>query len=420
MRKESDGTEEEGTGTPETFRDLGLSEELCEAVAGRGYVRPTPVQGRAIPPILEGRDVLGCAQTGTGKTAAFVLPMLQHLAERPEDHGKVRGLILTPTRELAGQVEEAVSLYGARLSIEPLVVYGGMPIAPQVRDLRFGCDVLVATPGRLLDHLRRGNVDLAAVRVLVLDEADRMLDMGFIDDVRAIVRATPRERQTLLFSATIPDSILSLAHEMMREPVRVQVGFQKSAEGITEVIHPVDYAAKHGLLLELLEEESEGQVLVFTRMRSTASYLTTFLKARGFAADDLHGDKSQAERAESLRRFRAGESRILVATNVAARGLDIAGITHVINFDVPDDPKDYLHRVGRTARADQTGDAITLMSPHEWLLVREIERLTGDTIPRRAVSGFEPSVRPPEAQADDAEPAEERPRSRLTRGRRNR
>ena len=401
------------------FDELGLATPLLEALELQGYTAPTSIQAEAIPAALAGRDILGSAQTGTGKTAAFVLPMLQHLAETQEARAGVRGLILTPTRELADQVERSVALYGARLSLEPLAVYGGVSIANQINDLKFGADVVVATPGRLLDHLRRGTIDLGKVEVLVLDEADRMLDMGFIDDVRAIIRATPSDRQTMLFSATMPNPILSLAHEMMKEPVRIQVSLQMRAEGISEVLHPVDYPKKHVLTLQLLRAEDTGQALVFTRMKSTAAYLTSFLRKQDESVDDLHGDKSQAERANSLRRFREGDTRVLVATNVAARGLDIVGITHVINFDVPDDPNDYVHRVGRTARHDQTGDAITLMSPHEWLLVRQIEALIGHTIPREAVPGFEPSVEPPAAE-EPKQTESAVPKSRLTRGRRRR
>jgi len=420
---EPDGTEVEKTEAPE-FEALGLRAELLQAVEGLGYRIPTPIQVQAIPPALEGRDVMGCAQTGTGKTAAFVLPMLQRLAElRGEGEGSSsegpRGLILEPTRELAAQVERSVAAYGATLSVEPLVVFGGVAIAPQIQDLKWGCDVLVATPGRLLDHLSRGTVSLRQIQVLVLDEADRMLDMGFIEDVRKIVRATPSARQTFFFSATLPNPILSLAHEMMEDPLHLQVGFQKSADGVREVIHPVDYADKHALLVHLLEPTA-GQVLVFTRMKGTAAHLTDYLRRHGLSADDLHGDKSQSERTDSLNRFRSRQTRILVATNVAARGLDISGITHVFNFDVPDDPKDYVHRVGRTARADQTGDAVTLMSPHEWLLVREIERLTNEPIERVPIPGFEPSVEPLGAVRVDSGKGNGAARSRLTRGRRAR
>lgn len=409
--------------SPTSFSDLGLRPELLEAVRDSGYVRPTQIQLEAIPPALAGQDVIGCAQTGTGKTAAFVLPMLHHLADSPERHGDVRGLILVPTRELAQQIERSVGTYGSRLSIEPMLVYGGMPIASQIKDLKWGCDVLVATPGRLLDHLNRGTVDLSNVEVLVLDEADRMLDMGFIEDVKSIVRATPRNRQTLLFSATMDNRVLSLVHEMMREPVQLQVGFQTSAEGITEVIHPVDYPNKYALLIHLLDSwPKEGQVLVFTRMKSTAAYVCDFLRGKGIAADDLHGDKAQKDRTRSLERFRSKDIQVLVATNVAARGLDIVGVTHVVNFDVPDDPKDYVHRVGRTARGELTGDAVTLMSTHEILLVKEIERLMDKRVSRRVIEGFEPSFQDNASieVPDTGESVEPLVRSRLNRGRRSR
>jgi len=414
---------EETEQSPASFADLGLRPELLEAVRESGYVRPTQIQQEAIPPALAGQDVIGCAQTGTGKTAAFVLPMLHHLADSPERHGNIRGLILVPTRELAQQIERSVSTYGSRMSIESMLVYGGMPIAAQIKDLKWGCDVLVATPGRLLDHLNRGTVDLSNVEVLVLDEADRMLDMGFIEDVKSIVRTTPKDRQTMLFSATMENRVLSLVHEMMREPVQVQVGLQTSAEGITEVVHPVDYPNKYALLVHLLDSwTKEGQVLVFTRMKSTAAYVCDFLRGRGIAADDLHGDKAQSDRTRSLERFRSKDTQVLVATNVAARGLDIVGVTHVVNFDVPDDPKDYVHRVGRTARGDLTGDAITLMSTHEILLVKDIERLMDKRVPRRVVEGFEPSFQDNAAieATDGEEPADRPARSRLSRGRRSR
>jgi len=405
-----------------TFAELGLRQELLDAVQASGYETPTPIQVQAIPPALEGRDVLGCAQTGTGKTAAFVLPMLQHFADNPASHSAVRGLILAPTRELAQQVERSVKRYGSRLSVEPLVIYGGASIGAQIDDLRFGCDVIVATPGRLLDHLERGTVDLSSVEVLVLDEADRMLDMGFIEDVKDIVKRTPKSRQTLLFSATV-NSVLGLVHEMMRDPVLVQIGFEASAEGITEVIHPVDHAAKYGVLAHLLDEwGEEGQAIVFTRMKVTASQVCEFLQRKGVNADDLHGDKAQRDRERSLDGFRKREIRVLVATNVAARGLDIVGVTHVVNFDVPDDPKDYVHRVGRTARGDETGDAVTLMSTHEILLVKQIEKLMDKKVARRVVEGFEPSFPyavEPEGPPPGA-PDENAVRSRLGRGRRSR
>ena len=401
----------------EQFAELGLSDRLLEAVRRAGYDRPTEIQRRAIPPALEDRDVLGSAQTGTGKTAAFTLPMIQRLELGQSD--RPRGLVVTPTRELAQQVERAVRTYGATSSVESLVIHGGVAYGPQIEGLEWGLDILVATPGRLLDLCRKGHADLSEVEVLVLDEADRMLDMGFIDDVRKIAAQTPEDRQTFLFSATMPNAILSLAHEMMEDPVRVEVGLETAAEGIREVIHPVDRSRKQELLLHYLEEESDGQCLVFTRTRNTTSFVADYLDRHGVSADDLHGGKSQDQRTRSLDRFRADETRVLVATNVAARGLDIRGIRHVVNFDVPRDPRDYVHRVGRTARHDETGDAVTFMSPEEWLHVRDIEKLTETVIPREPVEGFEPSVEPLGARQEPEE-ENERPRTRLGRGRRRR
>jgi len=411
---------EESGSEADSFADLALSEPLLEAVRRQGYGEPTLIQRRAIPPALAGKDVVGCAQTGTGKTAAFSLPMIQRLDEA--DHGVLRGLVITPTRELAQQVERAIRHYGATSSLESTVVHGGVPIRPQIEALEWGCDVVVATPGRLLDHMGRGTVDLGRVEVVVLDEADRMLDMGFIDDVREIVDATPRERQTMLFSATMPPAIRSLANRWMRDPVEVTVGFEAAADGIRQRVHPVDPEEKHELLRHLLREELvDGQVLVFTRTRDTTRYLAEYLGRHEVSVDALHGGKSQDQRTASLKRFRRNETRILVATNVAARGLDIRNIRHVVNFDVPEDPRDYVHRAGRTARADETGDAITLMSPHEWLLVREIEKLTGDSLDREPVAGYEPSVEPLEAREEEPEEVrDERTPTRLSRGRRRR
>lgn len=413
-----DGAREVSAGA--AFDELGLSDTLVEAVRRAGYERPTEIQRQAIPPALEGTDILGTAHTGTGKTAAFALPMIQKLADGRQ-HDRPRGLIITPTRELAQQVAAAVTRYGSTSSIETVLIHGGTPLGPEIRELRFGCDVLVATPGRLLDHLKRGNVDLSQLEVFVLDEADRMLDMGFIDDVKEIAAATPSSRQTFLFSATMPNGVLYLAHELMRDPVRVQVGFEAAAEGIREVIHPVDWSSKQKLLLHLIEEEmTDGQVLVFVRMRVTASYLCEFLQSHGVSVDALHGGRDQKDRTKSLQRFREGGVRVLVATNVAARGLDILGIRHVVNFDVPEDPRDYVHRVGRTARGDDTGDAITLMSPNDWLDVKEIEKLTECRIERRVVPGFEPDVQAPTSHLVDETQEPARERSRLTRGIRRR
>jgi len=395
---------------------------MVEAVIRAGYTVPTQIQQQAVPAALEGKDLLATANTGTGKTAAFTLPMIQRLGEDAV-HGRPRGLVITPTRELAQQVGAAVESYGVNSDIECVVVHGGTNVGSEAQELRYGCNVLVATPGRLLDHLNRGNADLSEVEVLVLDEADRMLDMGFIDDVKRIVNATPRSRQTLLFSATMPNGVLWLANEMMVDPVRVAVGLEAPADGIRQVLHPVDWVAKHQLLLHLLEERTSGQVLIFTRRRDTTSYLTEFLESQGVSVDDLHGGKPQRLRDVSLERFRSGQTRVLVATNVASRGLDIRGIRHVVNFDVPDDPRDYVHRVGRTARGDETGEAVTLMSPNDWHLVRDIEKLTGEPILREPVPGFEPSVAIPATGLEDGSSngtESTRPRSALTRGIRRR
>jgi len=400
----------------DAFAELGLSPALVEAVERAGYAEPTAIQCEAIPPALEGRDVLGMAQTGTGKTAAFTLPMVQRLSESRHTR-EPRGLVITPTRELAQQVGKAVRTYGGASSIEAVVIHGGTRLGPEREELAFGCDVLIATPGRLLDHLTRGHADLSRIEVLVIDEADRMLDMGFIDDVKEIVAATPASRQTLLFSATMPSGVKWLARELMRDPVEVQIGLETAARGITQVLHPVDWSRKHELLRHLLGEWPEGQVLVFTRTRDTATYLADFLKGRGISVDGLHGGKHQDQRDRALERFRDGRRRVLVATNVAARGLDIRGIRHVVNFDVPEDPRDYVHRVGRTARGDATGDAVTLMASSDWVEIRGIEKLLGGSIRRVVVPGFEPEVEPP--PPEDEEEDERRPTA-LRRGIRRR
>ncbi|WP_419167319.1 DEAD/DEAH box helicase [Candidatus Palauibacter sp.] len=398
------------------FAGLGLAPALVEAVERAGYVEPTEIQRQAIPAILAGHDVLGTAHTGTGKTAAFTLPAVQRLAAT-EDSSAPRGLVVAPTRELAQQVGAAITTYGAASSIEAVVIHGGTPLGPEKEELAFGCDILIATPGRLLDHLKRGNADLSRIEVLVLDEADRMLDMGFIDDVKEIVRRTPADRQTLLFSATMPSGVRWLAHELMTDPEEVQVGRETAAAGIRQVLHPVDWSQKHALLHHLLEAWPEGQVLVFTRTRVTATYLADYLRARDVSVAGLHGGKHQDQRDKALRRFREGTVRVLVATNVAARGLDILGIRHVVNFDVPEDPRDYVHRVGRTARGDDTGDAVTLMASSDWVEIRAIERLLGESIERRAVPGFEPDVVPP---PPEEEPDERPEPSALRRGIRRR
>ncbi len=419
MRPGPDGTADPGA----PFSALGLSPLLVEALVNVGYNQPTEIQRLGIPRALAGGDVLGTAHTGTGKTAAFTLPMIQRLADG-EHHGHPRGMVITPTRELAQQIGEAVRRYGATSSLEVVVVHGGTRMGPEIAELKFGCDVLIATPGRLLDYVSRGAVKLSCVEVLVIDEADRMLDMGFIDDVKEIVAATPKERQTLLFSATMPKGITGLATDLMRDPERINVGLESAADGIRQVVYPVDWPKKHELLLHILGQWTSGQVLVFTRTRDTAGYLTGFLDQRGLPVAGMHGAMPQRERDGNLQAFRDRKKRILVATNVAARGLDIRGIEHVINFDAPEDPRDYVHRVGRTARGDATGEAYTLVAPNDWQSLRQIETLTGEAIPREFVEGFEPSSAPPDAHVAAAVSETEETlgpeRSALTRGRRRR
>lgn len=369
------------------FIELGLAPELVRAVQDQRYETPTPIQAQGIPVALEGRDLIGCAQTGTGKTAVFVLPILHRLRTGPAH--RLRALILVPTRELAAQVSRSVLNYGRHLQLKSAVVFGGVGLEPQQQKLRQGVDLLVATPGRLLDHLERRNVDLRNLEIFVLDEADRMLDMGFIRDVRKIVRKLPSERQTMLFSATMPEAIRQLAKEILKEPVLVEVSRRSTpAEGIRQVVCPVGVPHKRHLLRHLLAEEKMLQTLVFTRTKHGANKLSEFLEKSGHPVAAIHGNKSQSARMQALESFRRGRVGILVATDVASRGLDVNGISHVVNFDVPHSPEDYVHRIGRTARAGREGSALTLMSPEERPLVRAIERLIGQRIPIREVTGY--------------------------------
>src|SRR3989442_10935103 len=365
--------------------------ELLHAVQDAEYDTPTPIQAQAIPVVLRGADVLGCAQTGTGKTAGFLLPILQRLAQGAR--GSLRALVLTPTRELAAQIGESARTYGKYLRLRTAVVCGGVSLGPQEERLRQGIDLLVATPGRLLDHMERGNVAFSALAVLVLDEADRMLDMGFFPDVRRILRALPAARQTLLFSATMPQEIESLAHQTLRAPVVIDVGRRATpVAAVRQVIHPVEAEQKRELLRHLLQHGNMKRVLVFTRTKVRAERLARYLAQTGRRVVALHGDKSQGARTQALDGFRCGGVEVLVATDIAARGLDVEGISHVVNFDVPAMPEDYVHRIGRTARAEATGDAISLASFEDVACVRAIERLIGVTIPCRVVVGFEPGA----------------------------
>ncbi len=373
--------------TAVTFADLGLSPDVLRAVEDAGYRHPTPIQVEAIPLALEGRDLMGLAQTGTGKTAAFTLPIIERLVNGPN---RVRALVLTPTRELCVQVDESFRKYSKYSGIKVLAVYGGVALEPQTKALRKGVDVVVATPGRLLDHIERQNVVFDDLEVLVLDEADRMLDMGFAPQINRVVAEIPKYRQTLLFSATMPPEVEALARKYLRKPQVVQVGRRSmAASTVVHAVYPVPRTRKTALLTELLKNEGMDSILIFTRTKHGADRVVRDLQHAGIQATALHGDKSQRERTKALEDFKAGAIRVLVATDVAQRGLDVTGITHVINFDVPQEPEDYVHRIGRTGRAAQSGDAYTLMAPDEIAMVRTIERVIGQEIPRISVPGYD-------------------------------
>ena len=376
--------EHETTGT---FADLGLAEPLLEALREAGYERPTPIQQEAIPVAMKGRDLIGLAQTGTGKTASFTLPIVHRLLEGPR---RTRVLILTPTRELCLQVEESFRKYSKFSPLNVIPVFGGVAYDAQEKALRSGVDAVVATPGRLLDHLEKRNVDFEYLEVLVLDEADRMLDMGFAPQLNRIVEQIPRYRQTLLFSATMPPEVEALARKYLRKPVVVQVGRRSSAANtVTHAVYPVPRHRKSDLLVHLLSNNVSESVLVFTRTKHGADRVVRDLERSGISAGAMHADKSQQQRMQALEDVRKGKRRGLVATDIAQRGLDINGITHVINYDVPQQAEDYVHRIGRTGRAAATGDAYTLMSGDEIAMVRTIERTIGQDIPRGSVAGFD-------------------------------
>ena len=397
-----------------TFESLGLASELLRALETEGYTEPTPIQREAIPVGLEGRDVVGCAQTGTGKTAAFLLPILQRLKDGP--HGRVRALVLVPTRELAEQVFSRAQAYGRHGKVKAVAVYGGVGMEPQTKALRGGTDIVIATPGRLLDHMGRGHLDTSALEVLVLDEADRMLDMGFQRDVYRILATLPSKRQTMFFSATISSDVDMLARRALTDHAEVETsGRAETAEGVEHVLVAVDKSEKRGVLAKMLQELPSGRTLVFTRTKYGADKLAHHLRREGTNVAAFHGGKTQSARQKALDRFRLGKTHVLVATDVAARGIDVTNIVMVVNFDVPQDPEVYIHRVGRTARAGQSGVALTLMSPDEWLMMREVEKLMGRTLPRDVVPGFEP-VHAPIQPAERATAA--RPKGRSVRGRR--
>lgn len=388
-----------------SFDSFGLSKPILDGVRAAGYASPTPIQAAAIPAALGGRDLIGCAQTGTGKTAAFVLPLLDRLVRTTRPGARpVRALVVCPTRELALQVEQAVRTYGKQAPFYSLAIYGGVGIGPQFKALRRGVDIVVATPGRLLDHLDRGSLDLSRVEVLVLDEADRMFDMGFIHDIRKIVRAVPKKRQTLLFSATMPPAIQALTAEILTNPEVVKVGQPRNAaETVAQQACGVASSRKMNLLLHVLETEPVESVIVFSRTKHRADKISRALDKQGFASTAIHSNRSQSQRQRALAGFKDGKYQVLVATDIAARGIDVDAISHVINYDTPNVAEDYIHRIGRTGRAEATGDAITFVSPDEEAHLRTIERHTGTRMARKVYAGFESDA------ISDRPAAEQRP-----------
>jgi ATP-dependent RNA helicase RhlE len=387
-----------------SFESFGLEAEILRAVSDQGYTEPTPIQQQAIPAILKGQDIMAGAQTGTGKTAGFTLPLLQMLHTRPVDSSRrpVRALVIAPTRELAAQVHDSIRTYGRHLPLHSAVVFGGVKINPQIQKLRRGVDILIATPGRLLDLVNQRHADLSKVEILVLDEADRMLDMGFIHDIRKIIALLPNkhQRQSLLFSATFSHEIKQLANGLLNQPTLIEAaGTNNTADGVAQRVHPVDKARKREMLSHLIGRENWRQVLVFTRTKHGANRLAQQLDRDGLSATAIHGNKSQGQRTKALADFKNGKVRILVATDIAARGLDIDQLPHVVNFDLPNVPEDYVHRIGRTGRAGREGEAISLVSADEAKQLADIEKLLGRNLDREELEGYEPRHTVPVASA---------------------
>jgi ATP-dependent RNA helicase RhlE len=399
-----------------SFESLGLAPALLRALTEIGYDTPTAIQTEAIPLILAGHDVLGGAQTGTGKTAAFALPLIDRLAQTPATGPrKIRALVLTPTRELAAQVHDSLRTYGKHAKLQSTVIYGGAGMNPQLDAMRRGIDILVATPGRLIDHIERGTARLGDVEILVLDEADRMLDMGFLPAIKRILNRLPSKRQTLLFSATFEDSLKKLALEFMRSPREVQVEARNTVIPlVSHVAHPVDSARKRDLLIDILSQRWQEQVLVFGKTKHGCNRLSEQLEKSGISSVAIHGNKSQAQRLKALAEFKSGKARVLVATDVAARGLDIPQLPLVINFDLPMVAEDYVHRIGRTGRNGSTGEAISLVSPEEGNLLRAIHRVLKTDIEMRPVAGYEPTrgIRMGNDASERGRPAGQRPPSK--------
>ncbi|MBR7798442.1 DEAD/DEAH box helicase [Undibacterium fentianense] len=380
-----------------TFSDLGLSESIVRAVSEHGYTTPTPIQAQAIPAVIQGGDLLAGAQTGTGKTAGFTLPILERLLRGPSVHANktarrtIRVLVLTPTRELAAQVEASVATYSKHTTINSGVIFGGVGINPQIKLLKNGVDVLVATPGRLLDHHQQGTIDLRHIEILVLDEADRMLDMGFIHDIKKVLAILPANRQNLLFSATFSDDIKALADKLLNNPAMIEVARRNSTvEVIAQKIHPVDRDKKQVMLAHLIKTHQWSQVLVFTRTKHGANKLVEQLMRDGINAMAIHGNKSQSARTKALAEFKDGSLTVLVATDIAARGIDIDQLPHVVNYDLPNVPEDYVHRIGRTGRAGATGEAVSLVCVDEFKLLADIEKFIKRQIPKEIIDGFIP------------------------------
>ena len=375
-----------------SFNNLGLSPELKQAIESKGYSDPSEIQQQAIPSILQGNDIMAGAQTGTGKTAAFALPILQRLQNDESKRRRVRTLVLVPTRELASQVGDSFRSYGKNLRFRTSTLYGGVSIKTQIDKLKKGVDIVVATPGRLLDHLDKKTLDLSELEVFVLDEADRMLDMGFIRDIKKILKYLPKKKQNLLFSATFPKEIQALADSLLNSPKRIQVASSNStADKVVQVVYPVDKSRKRELLTYCIKEEGWFQVLVFSRTKHGANKLASQLSKEGINADAFHGNKSQSQRTRALKDFKDSKTQVLVATDIAARGIDINLLPQVVNFDLPYVPEDYIHRIGRTARAGQEGKAVSLVSADEHKLLFDIERLLKQEIPRKIIEGFEPT-----------------------------
>ena len=369
------------------FSTLNLHTDIAEGIKAAGFTEPTPIQAKAIPLVLEKKDVMGLAQTGTGKTAAFALPILQRLIEGPR--GQVRALVIAPTRELAEQIHETFQTLGRRTGLRCTSIYGGVNINAQIKKLNSGKEIVVACPGRLLDHINRRTINLSKVEVLVLDEADRMLDMGFLPDIKKVIKHIPKSRQSLLFSATMPSTINKLANEILKAPVKIQINHSAPASTVTHALYPVDQSLKAGLLLKVLSKTDTESVLVFTRTKHRAKRLGLQLQRAGYTATSLQGNLSQNKRQEALKGFRDGKFQILVATDIAARGIDVSCISHVINFDIPDTTDAYTHRIGRTGRAAKTGDAFTFITREDEPLVKSIERVLGEKIERCTLEDFD-------------------------------